>query len=87
MIPIVEPDPTQDDRRKGKSLKRQEAKVCLAHPLGSTPLTYGGALEGGVEGAGRHLLHCAVKAGLGPDTTWGRSRQGYGACKGNFTRT
>jgi hypothetical protein len=68
MIPIVEPDPTQNDQRKGKSLKWQEAKVCLAHPLGSTALTYGATLEGGVEGAGRHLLHCAVKAGLGPDT-------------------
>ncbi len=68
MIPIVAPDPTQDDRRKGKALKWQEAKICLAHPLGSTRLTYGGTLNGGVEGAGRHLLDCAVKAGLGPDT-------------------
>jgi hypothetical protein len=68
MIPIVEPDPTQEDQRKGKRLKWQEAKICLAHPLGSTALNYGGTLEGGVEGAGRHLLHCAVKAGLGPET-------------------
>jgi hypothetical protein len=68
LIPIVEPDPTQNDRRKGQSLKWQEAKVCLAHPLGSTALTSGGTLGGGVEGAGWHLLHCVVKAGLGPDT-------------------
>ncbi len=68
MIPIVEPDTTQDDQRKGKSLKWKEAKVCLAHPLGSLSLTYGATLEGGVEEAGRHLLHCAVKSGLGPVT-------------------
>jgi hypothetical protein len=67
-VPVVEPDPTQRDRRKGKHLKWQEAKICRVHPLGSTPSVYGGTLEGGAEEAGRPLLHCAVKAGWGTRT-------------------
>ena len=44
MVPIVEPDSTKPDQRKGKKLQRKEAKICLAHPQGSKTLAYGGTL-------------------------------------------
>jgi hypothetical protein len=42
MVPIVDIDPTQSDKRKGKTLRWQEAKICLAHPQGSKTLVFGG---------------------------------------------
>ena len=42
MVPIVEPDATLPDKRKGKKLQWKEAKICLAHPQGSKTLAYGG---------------------------------------------
>lgn len=68
MVPIVEPDTTQSDQRKGKQLQWQEAKLCLAHRPGSTTLTYGGTLQGDVAKAGQKLLDCARQAGLGRGT-------------------
>src|SRR5271154_5148346 len=63
MIPIVEPDAGQKDKRKGKTLSWREAKLCLAHAKGSqTPI------EGGVETAGRQLFACAVRAGFGANS-------------------
>lgn len=47
MVPIVEPDTTQSDQRKGKKRQWKEAKICLAHPRGSKTLAYGGTLQGG----------------------------------------
>ena len=44
MVPIVEPDAAQQDKRKGKQLQWKEAKLCLAHAKGSKTLTYGGTL-------------------------------------------
>jgi hypothetical protein len=35
MIPIVEPDASQKDKRKGKTLSWREAKICLATPRGA----------------------------------------------------
>lgn len=35
MVPTVEADVAQKDRRKGKKLQWQEAKLCLAHVAGS----------------------------------------------------
>ena len=35
MVPIVEPDTTRKDQRKGKRLQWKEAKICLAHVQGS----------------------------------------------------
>jgi hypothetical protein len=46
MVPTVEPDAAQSDRRKGKKLQWKEAKICLAHPQGSKTLAYGGTLQG-----------------------------------------
>jgi hypothetical protein len=65
MIPIVEPDETQQDRRKGKTLSWREAKLCLVHPKGSRTPVYGGTIEGGVEGAGQQLFACALRSGFG----------------------
>jgi hypothetical protein len=68
MIPIVEPDASQKDKRKGKTLAWREAKLCLAHAKGSQTPVYAGTIEGGVETAGRQLLACAVRAGFGANS-------------------
>src|ERR1700747_3896565 len=68
MVPIVEPDARQRDKRKGKTLSWREAKISLAHAKGSTTPVYAGAIEGGVETAGRQLLECAVRAGFGANS-------------------
>lgn len=65
MVPIVEPDVTQADQRKGKKLQWQEAKLCLAHAPGSKTLVYGGTLQGDVATAGQKLFDCARQAGFG----------------------
>jgi len=68
MIPVVEPDAKQTDKRKGKTLSWREAKISLAHAKGSRTPVYGGGIEGGVETAGRRLFACAVRAGFGADS-------------------
>lgn len=68
MVPVVEPDATQSDQRKGKKLLWKEAKICLAHAQGSKSPSYGGTLQGDVETAGAKLLECANSAGLGSKT-------------------
>lgn len=65
MVPIVEPDTTREDKRKGKTLLWKEAKICLAHPQGSKTLAYGGTLQGDVDTAGQQLLACATQSGFG----------------------
>ena len=68
MVPTVEPDMAQKDKRKGKKLQWKEAKICLAHAKGSKTLAYGGTLQGDVGQAGRQLFHCATMAGFGSKT-------------------
>jgi hypothetical protein len=68
MVPIVEPDCDQKDKRKGKTLSWREAKLTLAHAQGSVKPVYAGSIEGGVEAAGRQLLSCAVRAGFGANS-------------------
>jgi len=68
MIPIMEPDASQKDKRKGKTLAWREAKLCLAHAKGSKTPVYAGTIEGGVKTAGQQLLACAVRAGFGVDS-------------------
>jgi hypothetical protein len=68
MVPVVQPDVNQKDRRKGKKLLWKEAKISLAHAKGSRTPVYGGGIEGGVEEAGRRLFACAVRAGFGTDS-------------------
>jgi len=68
MVPIVDIDESQSDKRKGKTLRWQEAKLCLAHPQGSKTLAFGGTLQGDVDTAGQCLFDCAVQAGFGKGT-------------------
>ena len=68
MVPIVEPDARQKDKRKGKTLSWREAKISMAHAKGSTTPVYAGTIEGGVEIAGRQLFECAVRAGFGANS-------------------
>jgi hypothetical protein len=68
MIPIVEPDAGQKDKRKGKTLLWREAKISLAHAKGSRTPVYSGTIAGGVETAGRQLFDCAVRAGFGAES-------------------
>ena len=68
MVPIVEPDESQVDRRKGKSLFWKEAKIGLAHAKGSKKLAYSGTLQGDVDEAGKGLLRCVSRVGLGQET-------------------
>ena len=65
MVPIVEVDAAQKDRRKGKKLQWKELKLCLAHAAGSETRHYGGTLQGDVAEAGRQLFGCAKSAGFG----------------------
>jgi hypothetical protein len=64
MIPIVEPDANQKDKRKGKKTSSREAKISLAHAKGSRTPVYVGTIEGGVEIAGRQPFECAVSGRL-----------------------
>lgn len=68
MVPIVEADPTQSDRRKGKCLSWKEAKICLAHAHESITLHYAGTLHGSVDMAGAQWFDCALRAGFGNTT-------------------
>lgn len=68
MVPIVEANAAQTDRRKGKTLQWKEAKLCLAHAASSQTLSYGGTLQGDVNAAGKQLFGCAKRAGFGRTT-------------------
>ena len=65
MVPTVRNDSAKGDRRKGKSVQWQEAKVSLAHVQGSKELSYAATLMGDVDTAGKHLRACAKRAGFG----------------------
>ena len=66
MIPVMTPDASQKDKRKGKTLSWREAKISLAHAKGSRTPVYGGGIEGGVEAARRRLFASAVLSALLP---------------------
>jgi hypothetical protein len=68
MIPIVEPDARQKDKRKGKTLSWRGAKISLAHAKGCRTPVYAGTIEGGVEIAGWQPFECAVRVGFGADS-------------------
>jgi len=42
MLPVMTPDASQKDRRKGKTLSWREAKISLAHAKASRTPVYGG---------------------------------------------
>jgi len=64
MVPTVRSG-TQGDKRKGKSVQWQEAKLSLAHAQGSKELVYAATLLGGADEAGKQLRACAKRAGFG----------------------
>ncbi len=68
MVPVVEINEENDDKRKGKTLLWKELKLGLAHSVGSNDPFFGGTFSGGVEKAGEQLHHCAKLAGFGEDT-------------------
>lgn len=65
MVPTVQSDPNQVDKRKGKKVQWQEAKVGLAHVQGSKESTCAATLLGDVHTAGKQLRACAKRAGFG----------------------
>ena len=68
MVPVVEVAQGEGDKRKGKVLAWKEARLCIAHELGSATPVFGGHFAGGVEESGRQWERCAAKAGFGPDS-------------------
>lgn len=68
MIPIVEIDREAEDKRKGKSLKWKEARLCLAHERGSRSPHFAAIFQESVDRAGEALFDCAGKAGFGRKT-------------------
>lgn len=68
MVPIVDIDNTQTDRRRGRQLRWQEAKISLSHVPGSRTLNYGGTVCGSVAQAGQQWLGCTLTSGLGTNT-------------------
>lgn len=65
MVPTVRSGVGPGDRRKGKTVQWQEARVSLSHMHGSTEMVYGATLRGDVDTAGRQLRACAKRAGFG----------------------
>lgn len=65
MVPTVRSASDAPDRRKGKSVQWQEARLSLAHAQHSTELVYAATLLGDVQTAGRQLRACARRAGFG----------------------
>jgi hypothetical protein len=66
MVPVVEPSPEAEDKRKGKVLSWKEVRLNLVHRHGSVTPRFGGNFAGGVEESGRQWWRCAAKAGFGP---------------------
>lgn len=69
MVPTVRSGSGPGDRRKGKSVQWQEARVSLAHVQGRIELSYGATLLGDVNIAGRQLRACAKRVGLDKDSS------------------
>jgi hypothetical protein len=65
MIPTVRSEPDAVDKRKGKSVQWNEAKISLAHVKGSKELVYAGTLQGDVDEVGKQRRKCAKRAGFG----------------------
>jgi hypothetical protein len=66
MVPVVEPSPEAEDKRKAKVLSWKEVRLNLVHPQGSVSPVFGGNFAEGVEESGRQWGRCAAKAGFGP---------------------
>lgn len=65
MVPTVCSASDVPDRRKGKRVQWQEARLSLAHVCGSKELTFAATLQGDVDTVGKQLRACAKRAGFG----------------------
>jgi hypothetical protein len=65
MVPIVSSDASQADKRKGKKLQWQEARLSLVHAHDSQEIAYAATLLGDVDEAGKQLRACAKRVGFG----------------------
>lgn len=65
MVPTVQSNTTAGDKRKGKSVQWAEAKVSLAHVVGSKDMSFAATLQGDVQLAGKQLRKCARRVGFG----------------------
>ncbi len=66
MVPIVQTG-TEGDRRKHKRLIYREAKLTLAHKKGSKSPVFS-ATFGHANEAGKHMLYCVRRVGIGKKT-------------------
>jgi hypothetical protein len=67
LVPIVVTEPTGADRRRGKQLKWEEARLASARAVESVTPQYG-ATMGSVEEAGEVLADCVRRAGASQQT-------------------
>lgn len=67
MVPIVETATGAGDRRKGRQVKWQEARLCMVREPGRVAGRFG-ATMGGAEEAGKRLLTAALLEGMGSST-------------------
>jgi hypothetical protein len=65
MIPIMTPDDTKKDKRKGKSLSWKEARLTLVHEQGCVTPTFAANFKGDTNRTGYAMKDCANKAGFG----------------------
>jgi hypothetical protein len=68
MIPIVTINQDEKDKRKKKTLAWQEARLAIAHELGSSTPKFGAVFQGSVDDAGQSLLNASILAGFGQQT-------------------
>jgi len=67
MVPIVNIDAAQSDKRKQKTLCYREARLTLAREKGSLSPVFSATLND-VSTAGEHMADCVQRVGLGPHT-------------------
>ena len=68
MIPIVASNENAEDKRKQKTLSWKEARLTIAHEVGSTIPKFGAVFQGNVNDTGQALLNSAILAGFGQQT-------------------
>ncbi len=68
MLPLVIPSETSADKRKEKTLRWEEARLCLARPVATVTARYAATLLGEVDEVGERWLDCAARAGAGAQT-------------------
>ena len=62
MVPVMKTNEEEKDRRKGKILCWKEARLALAHEVGSTSPKFSALFGGSTDEAGQSLLDCAIAA-------------------------